>query len=387
MIINYTFVLKNPKAEMSGLSMALRSKGKQIKISLSTWSQELQQFRKNAPGAKADNEVLNRWKVTADETIRKADLENMDLFDIKERILSTIYEGRPIKNRNLFMPYFEHFCYANTTKRQATRQMGYSFRLFQKFIGRRKPTFDDINNRLIENYIEWMADRGLSANTRGCHVKRIKTAMHEAYDNGLHHSEEFKKFRKETEESDSIYLDDNEIRSIESLNLKGGLDLARDLFVIGCHTALRYSDYSTLQPQDIVNGYIRLLQKKTGEYVIIPAHPKVIEILEKWNGVPRLSLPEFNRNIKEVCRLAGINKVIPIRMPGEDKISYHEKWELVSSHTARRSAATNMYLAGIPPIAIMKITGHKTETTFMRYIKVSKDENAKFLVDHPFFKK
>ena len=60
----------------------------------------------------------------------------------------------------------------------------------------------------------------------------------------------------------------------------------------------------------------------------------------------------------------------------------YEKWELVSTHTARRSACTNMYLRGIPTIAIMKISGHKRESTFLKYIKVSAEENADYIAEH-----
>jgi len=45
-----------------------------------------------------------------------------------------------------------------------------------------------------------------------------------------------------------------------------------------------------------------------------------------------------------------------------------------------------MYLAGIPALSIMKITGHKTEKAFMRYIQMSQEDNANKLIDHPFFK-
>ena len=44
-----------------------------------------------------------------------------------------------------------------------------------------------------------------------------------------------------------------------------------------------------------------------------------------------------------------------------------------------------MYLAGIPSIAIMKITGHKTEKEFMKYIKISEEQNAAELMSHPYF--
>lgn len=53
--------------------------------------------------------------------------------------------------------------------------------------------------------------------------------------------------------------------------------------------------------------------------------------------------------------------------------------------TAHRSGATNMYLAGIPTIAIMKITGHKTETEFMKYIKITEEQTALELMNHPYF--
>ncbi len=62
------------------------------------------------------------------------------------------------------------------------------------------------------------------------------------------------------------------------------------------------------------------------------------------------------------------------------------KYELIKTHTARRTGATNMYLAGIPTIDIMKITGHRTESEFLKYIKVSKQETATKLSSHPYFK-
>ena len=58
------------------------------------------------------------------------------------------------------------------------------------------------------------------------------------------------------------------------------------------------------------------------------------------------------------------------------------KWELLSTHCARRSFATNLFKQGFPAISIMKITGHKSEKTFMRYIKVTEDEIANMLEDH-----
>ncbi|HDZ40887.1 MAG TPA: hypothetical protein ENH59_04320 [Bacteroidetes bacterium] len=63
----------------------------------------------------------------------------------------------------------------------------------------------------------------------------------------------------------------------------------------------------------------------------------------------------------------------------------YKKHELITVHTARRSFATNMYMADVPTISIMKITGHRTEKSFLKYIRISQEDNANKLMNHPFF--
>ena len=90
---------------------------------------------------------------------------------------------------------------------------------------------------------------------------------------------------------------------------------------------------------------------------------------------------------KRIAKKAEINEPILLQRT-KGTLTYAEtkpKYDLVTSHTARRSFATNAYLAGLPPISIMKITGHKTESSFMKYIKISEKENAIQLKGHEFF--
>ena len=56
-----------------------------------------------------------------------------------------------------------------------------------------------------------------------------------------------------------------------------------------------------------------------------------------------------------------------------------EKWEQVSSHTGRRSFCTNMYKRGLPTLMIMSVSGHKTEKSFLKYIKVKQSEHAEMM--------
>ncbi len=112
-------------------------------------------------------------------------------------------------------------------------------------------------------------------------------------------------------------------------------------------------------------------------------------ILEKYDyQLPRIpSNQKFNDYIKKVAELAGINEQITteITKGGFKVMGTTEKFNLVTSHTARRSFATNAFLNDVPSIAIMKITGHKTESAFMKYIKMSAKDNAKKMQLHPFF--
>jgi integrase len=125
--------------------------------------------------------------------------------------------------------------------------------------------------------------------------------------------------------------------------------------------------------------------------VIVPVHWMIKEILVRNNGdLPKLktSQQDFNKAIKCICKKAGINNSILIERTEGNKIIKKrvKKYELVSSHTARRSFATNLYLAGVSVARIMLMTGHKTESSFFKYIRIDKSENARILADNEFFK-
>ena len=188
----------------------------------------------------------------------------------------------------------------------------------------------------------------------------------------------------------------DEIEQIRSLDLsvKPGMERMRDLFLIGCFTGLRFSDFSQIKQASIVtmgeNRFISLRTIKTGIRVVIPLNNAVEEILNRYNGgIPEIYTNQgMNRILKRIGKLAGLDEPVIIR-ENRKGISYKltlPKYELISSHTARRSFATNAYLSGVPSISNMRITGHRTEKAFMQYIKVSQEENAIQLAGHSFFR-
>ena len=352
---------------------------------MSGWDPDAQRFVSGA-GYRANNEILDKYSVAAAEALHEDALNPGSLMSVKNRVLQKMGLQECEDNSGLFRMYFQQWATTSTVSRTANRQTLYSYRLLKEFANGRKLRFGDMTYALMEEYIQWMATvKNLSVNTRGCHVKNVKTAMSDAYKKGLHQNMDFLRYRREKEEVDNVYLTDAEIRCLEEMDLCGMKEVSRDLFLIGCYTAMRFSDYSRLSMDDIRDGVIRQVQQKTMERVVVPANPKVIAILQKYGGkAPRISQQKLNSNIKVICRDAGITDRISIVRNGQ--MLEVEKWELVSSHTARRTAATNMFKAGIPAIAIMKITGHRTESSFMKYIKIDKEENAEMLKNSSFFK-
>jgi integrase len=131
---------------------------------------------------------------------------------------------------------------------------------------------------------------------------------------------------------------------------------------------------------------IHIKQHKTGKKVIIPLHPVVTAILNKYHGVlPKpVTNQEFNRELKNIAEAAKIKEQThkAITKGGVKTSKAYPKHKLVSSHCARRSFATNLYKSGFPTISIMAITGHTTERSFLKYIKVTPDEHALKLQEH-----
>jgi site-specific recombinase XerD len=195
-------------------------------------------------------------------------------------------------------------------------------------------------------------------------------------------------FDTRREETDSIYLTEDEI--LQLLEIKDFAEPfhehVRDVFVVGCFTAMRFSDYSTIDPTAIRNNRLEFVQKKTGNKVTIPIHPVVNMILKKYdNALPKVPKNnEFNRIIK----LVG-EKLPSLHVPFTKQVTYgRERKELVDmkfnylqTHTARRSFCSNEFLKKTDPMIIMSISGHKSHKSFMRYIKVTGEQYAGQLED------
>lgn len=201
-----------------------------------------------------------------------------------------------------------------------------------------------------------------------------------------------KRTKVKRSEPTAIYLNLDELNLLEKFPIEGSFAKVCDLFIVGCYTGLRYSDLINIKKEHIRKDTICLLTRKTEEKVIIPIHPVVRKIIDKYEGAIPINFTAswYNSTIKKIARDAGIDSPVNIEIKrgnGNVESKIIPKWKLISSHTARRSFATNMYLAktDAPVYQIMLVTGHRTEEAFFRYIRIGKEENAKRLLSHPFY--
>ncbi len=276
-----------------------------------------------------------------------------------------------------------------------------------------KLNFDSITLDFYDLFVKHFIKKDYSANTIGKHVARLKTIMRCSKDEGLHTSQEFerKKFKTMKEKVENIYLTEKEVGLMQSFDFSkltpeqivimqengitniNHLDIARDVFLVGVYTAQRFSDFSKIKPENIQNRQgglkiISLIQQKTGERVIIPIRPELDVILNKYGyRLPKVFEQKINKAIKVIGSILDINEPTLIEeTKGGFKVKKTvPKYDLIKTHTARRTGCTLMYLAGVPTIDIMKISGHKTEREFLNYIKVGKEETAINLSKHPYF--
>jgi integrase len=252
-------------------------------------------------------------------------------------------------------------------------------------------TFRNLNLKFYNEFMDYLfykAEKpdgtvGLLTNSAGKVVRLLKGFVNYQVAKGTIPAVDLTHFKVVEEETDAIYLSENELAKIYNLKLSDDKELEeiRDIFIVGCYTGLRYSDLSTLSPEhiDVTNETISLKQRKVHKAVIIPMIDYVPEILKKYNyDLPKIPSYKFNERLKELGKKAKLKqKVEIVRKKGNLRVKeVHEKWEMMSSHTCRRSFCTNMYLSGFPAEELMRISGHKSPAAFMRYIKVDNMQAA-----------
>ncbi|WP_313094506.1 tyrosine-type recombinase/integrase [Empedobacter sp.] len=252
----------------------------------------------------------------------------------------------------------------------------------------------EIDSKIFEDYIKYQeSEAKLGTNSIDTNTNKFKAILNYAKSKSIKLHEDYLigNFKFSGVQTNEIYLNDDEINLIYNLFVpqnKKYLENARRWFIIQLHTGLRISDLFALTIDKFKNGFIETKTIKTHTDVVIPVFNPVKEILSLNNGnLPKvISEVKYNKYIKEVCELAGINELVSgskfvVTGKGKNKrkrkvIGNYFKYELVSSHTSRRSLFTNLAKKSIPLSDLSAISGHSSIKTLENYIRSSKFEKA-----------
>ncbi|MFT3702983.1 MAG: site-specific integrase [Agriterribacter sp.] len=263
---------------------------------------------------------------------------------------------------------------------------------FEKY--RKVPiTFSSLDFSFYEDFVDYLTFEhvhlrrkeiftGIRLNTIGKTIKHLRGFIKDRIKRKIIAPIDLSDYKIPEEDSDAIYLTHEEIVRIYNVDLTKHPHLIeyRDLFVLACLTGLRFSDFSSLKPEDLQKDMLHKKQEKSDHWVIIPLRKEAKYIFTRQfkDRIPELTNPEFNRHIKTIGRLAGIVNLITFSFKkGNQTIQIRKpKFEWITSHTARRSFCTNEFLAGTPVELIMKISGHKRTKDFYKYVRISPEEAA-----------
>lgn len=341
------------------------------------------------------------------------------LKDSIQRVIDDLIEGerkeeekKSITPLQFFQSYVDNMhkrVDPRTRKFIADRTIGHHktvLKRFQSFFAEKyiKDDFSVFDRQFQEVFINWAyTSKNYRSNTIPASFSVLKVWLNDAARQGLIKDDTFKSYISKSDEVDNIYLTEDEISRLYALDIpmlkskgiidaKSTIEETRDLFIIGCWTGLRQSDLNHLEKAlfdvEATDPTITVVTEKTSEKVKIPMHRYIKELYAKYEGqFPKMrDKSRFNEHLKELGRLAEINDEVIIKENRGGKVTSikYKKYQLIKCHTARRSFATNLYLKGAPTISIMKLTGHTTEANFMKYIKVTREENAQLM--QQFFK-
>jgi len=317
-----------------------------------------------------------------------------------EEKASAVVEQKAVEQKNKRDIYYQLDEYIKSKERKVSKATICVYRnvkahllAFEAYRGK-KITFDSLDFAFYDDFVNYLTFEhihmrrqtklaGLKLNTIGKTIKHLRVFIKDRVKRKIIPPIDLSDFKIPEEESDAIYLSHEEIAKIYQADLSAHPHLIeyRDLFVLGCLTGLRFSDFSTLQPEDLKRDMLHKKQAKSDHWVIIPLREeaKLIFTRQFRDKIPALTNPEFNRHIKTIGKLAGINRTIKFsyKKGNKDISIVKPKYEWITSHTARRSFCTNEFLAGTPVELIMKISGHKNVKDFYKYIRITPEEAAR----------
>lgn len=367
-----------------------------IKVKFEHWDEVGQRLKKSyGYGYEKQFAKINKRKLTIDGIIDNAVMKNIKIdFGYLVEQLAILERGEenveqaPDQIKEQQKTFYEYFEDYNNQKYSiqtydSNKHRKTAFNKLKSFFGKKIPEFSDINYKFYTEFINWLLDDNeLGNSSANKQIDYLKGFLNHAAKLKLFDISILLNFARLPEyEVNKISVSKEELKIIWEYEFDNErLERVRDLFVFACATGLRESDFSNIKPVNVRNDTIDFTSIKTKIHLVIPLNTYSRAILEKYGNVlPQYSQQRFNDYIKEVMEVIGIDSP-------EEVITYKKgvrlettvpKYELISSHTGRRTFITQCIMRGIPIPVIRSMTGHKDLKSFQKYIKITdKDKRS-----------
>ena len=414
------FHLRKPKANKpTNIYLVCRINGKQVKLSTGVkvypehWNEEKQEAYISCRLSELDNsnntitnEKLTELKASFVEYKYYLCQHPNEMEQGVELLRKFIYKDTMVKKQETenAIHWLRNAIIADKNIGESTRadyikQIKF-FEIFLNETGRCPISFSDINLPLIKGYELYLLNKDVGkgkttkTTTVGNKVEKIICILKRAEQQGMidiHESklDKYKKPQSRQGDENEIYLTEDEIDKIYALRLTGREEEVRDLFVLQCWIGQRFSDTQAINEgiiKEAPNGkgkVIEIVQEKKTHRVSIPLLPVAIDILNKYkNGFPIYTNQTALNYLKNIGEKAGITRLHNVTEDrgGEVTTKQVPAYELIGTHTARRSFVSNMLQRGYDASIIMRITGHNDIESFQKYVKITSDDAANVIL-------
>ena len=265
---------------------------------------------------------------------------------------------------------------------------------------------EELTGLWYDRFVSWLYSQGMNKNSAGKQVKCAKTMLNKRIPHNQRAACEFivrGQCKVLRESVNNVFLDEKQLAVMAAHPFTGGLEKVRDLFLMLAWSGQRYSDLKQLTAANIHTSedgnhrYFKVRQTKTDAVVFVPIDPELEAVLAKYNDCPPkpISNQKFNDTIKEVCKAiaeteagkaAGFADSVELERTynAERQIETKPFYECVTSHTGRRSFATNGFRRNMPLSLLMAVTGHVTEKEFFKYIKENPEQGRERMLNNYF---
>ncbi len=402
MTINFYFPRYKTKKKEKTIFCYVREKGKEIclntgcKSNPEHWDKERQ--RLSIRKAKSSVEKSRYWNIN-----KILDAYENKIYDITYKIRSNNPTAKfetianAIKNHfnkkdDSFFGIYDEFLKIKSAKISTAAIQKYKrlkslLKEYEKE-NRIKLDFDKITNLFFEKFFLFLiTKKRMLNNSAHKTIQFLKTFMIWANDNGYTDNKSYKTFKSKAEQNEVIYLTEDELMKLYNMEIEDErLSRVRDLFAFQCFTGVRYSDIKNIAHEDIRGATWYLRTQKTHQILEIPLSSYALSILAKYKDYPQplpaISNQKMNLYVKELCKLAGIDTPVKIvKFRGKERIEkVYKKYEVIGTHTARRTFISLSLEKGMKAEVIMAITGHTTYRMMQKYLKIA-DEQKRTEVD------